>query len=154
MSWTLHEVLLSKWSEETRDAIVSQIVWELKRLPLLDYSPYAELGFDRRWDEVCWQVQRDTGPHWEQHVHEIDRMVVRRLENVSDVCKKAMWLETAAGEYWFEFDLEEMKGWEAARAMPWMESEIAERIRKDVLSAAGAGTNHRLRQAMDRGYSG
>ena len=100
------------------------------------------------WDGICVQVQFQEFIAWDVYEETIKVILSDEVNNLSDLVKKSIWLQTDAGFDW-AFDAEESK-----EILPILfDEDVVEYIFKTyILKKAADWTNDRVRSYFDRCY--
>ena len=102
------------------------------------------------WEEVVVQVQGQESLIWEDgYLETIRGIILGLLDNVDDLTKQAIWLQTQNGDEWDNKCDDDISG---SGPIPWTEEDMVEHILGYVLSAAEDFTNTRTEQYLELGH--
>ncbi len=104
-------------------------------------------GLKTVWDEICVQVQGEESFSWGAYETTVASLVDGLAEELSDLEREAVWLQTPQGEDWYVDDEDQRNPY------PVSNTDIEEYLRKLVLDAAADWTNPQIRTFLDRCYA-
>jgi hypothetical protein len=93
------------------------------------------------WDDICIQVRGEESVSWYAYLEEIDRRIEWEFNELPEIERTAIWLQTDEGARWST----DTDSGESDDKPPVFAADVLDHVRREVLSKAEDWTNSAIR---------
>jgi hypothetical protein len=132
----IEERLVWRLADRATEKIVRRIIRQLQAEAT---ASTGQEHLQTAWDDICIQVQVDESYYWDAYIEEIDRRIEWEFNELPEIERTAIWLQSDEGSRW------SVDSGESDEKPPIFAADVLNDVRAEVLGKAGDWTNSAIR---------